>query len=128
MTVHPRTRPLGRKLFWGAIIPLVMGLGWSCTDDPSSTGSDDDGSGGPNDLAGGANAAIVARVGGSLTTAGGITLTIDPGAEDPEYETITGTITGGFDAKIDGATSSSMRLNIEEWRTDRPARRYPTMA
>ena len=83
MATHSLSRTLRWKLCFSALFTLAMAIGWSCSDKSSSTGSDGDGDGGPNDLSGGASASIVDSAGGSLTTAGGITLTIDPGIEVP---------------------------------------------
>ncbi len=80
MVTHPLPRRMGWRLFCCGLVLLVMGIGLSCSDNSKSTGSDDDGDGGPNDLSGGATAMIVADEGGALMTTGGITLTVEPGA------------------------------------------------
>jgi hypothetical protein len=61
------------------ILALFVAVGLSCSDDSKPTDADN-GEDGPHDLSGGATAFVVSDDGGTLTTTGGITLTVDPGA------------------------------------------------
>jgi hypothetical protein len=103
MTEHPLSRRTGWRLFYCGVLSLAMGIGLSCSDDSSSTGTDDDG--GPHDLSGGATAFVTDDEGGALTTAGGITLTVDPGAlpGDTAVELIPVSVTDADDQFVAGA-------------------------
>ncbi len=69
----------GWRVVCYGILALSVAIGLSCSDDSKPTDADN-GEDGPHDLSGGATAFVVSDDGGTLTTTGGITLTVDPGA------------------------------------------------